>query len=156
MVKKTTPKKANNSKKQKQTASKQKKKMKKNRSKMKSVNSPKPDKILELVECMTLEQYQLYWVKIKGFKVWPGVFESKNGTSQFNFHFFGDYSKCSKVNRSNILANFSDGFVKFEKIYKSDAKLTKAVKEASLFAIAQNKSRYALKSCCICDHLNKR
>lgn len=112
---------------------------------------PKPN---QLSSTLLVQQYQLYWVKIKGFSMWPAVVERSNGTDEYFVHYFGDYTTSTKLNRSCFLYNFEEGFVVFQTRPKSGINLIKAVKEASLFHLSHKESRQPLISCCICDYLN--
>lgn len=108
----------------------------------------------QLSPTLLIQQYQLYWVKIRGLSMWPAVVERSNGTDEYFVHYFGDYTTSTELNRGCFLYNFEEGFVVFQTRPKSGINLIKAVKEASLFHLSHKESRQPLKSCCICDYLN--
>lgn len=68
------------------------------------------------------------WIKIKGYKDWPGVIEDEdNGI--FKIHFFGDYT-YGYVTRSKI-TNFYEGFGIFSHTFEARG-LKKAIQEACI------------------------
>lgn len=110
----------------------------------------------QLMPYLAIQQHQIFWVKLRGFRLWAAVIEGANGTNRFSVHFFGDYT-TSVVFRSSIVHNFNDGFL----IYENDSKsknvgLNKAVKEASMMQISQKMTHQLPSSCCICNYLNKK
>lgn len=52
-----------------------------------------------------IDMYGLYWVKLRGFCVWPGIVEQILDKNRFVVHFFGDYSR-STVHHNAFLYNF--------------------------------------------------
>lgn len=112
----------------------------------------------ELVSQNTLQiqQYNLYWVKLRGYCMWPAIVEGVTGANRFVVHFFGDYTR-STVYRNSLLYNFADGFVMFnnEQNASKNLKLCKSVNEASMFYARFVQSQPKL-SCCICDFLKNK
>lgn len=80
-----------------------------------------------LVPFLAIEQYNLYWVKLRGYPSWPAVVEGRDGSMGYNVHFFSDYTKA-KVQRGAFVSGFKDGFIAFSKKPKQDPKLAKAAK----------------------------
>lgn len=114
--------------------------------------SKKDGKTSQLVLQSTLEirQFNLYWVKLRGFCMWPATVEEVIGSNRFIVHFFGDYTR-SIVYRNSFLYKFNEGFVVFngdQKMVKN-VKLSKSVNEASMCYMRLVHS--PPKSCCICD-----
>lgn len=108
---------------------------------------------LVLFNALQIQQYNLYWVKLRGFPMWPAIVEEIIGNNRFCIHFFGDYT-TSIVYRNSFLYNFVDGMVAFngEKKLSKNVKLCKSVKEASMHHIRFGTSKQQ-KSCSICDFL---
>lgn len=104
---------------------------------------------LQIINALSIEKYNLYWVKMRGYTSWPAIVEEVFG-NRFNIHFFGDYTKAS-VYRNSILHSFSDGFNIYKDANKVNMNLNKAVTEASLHFSRINNTKQ--KSCCICDFL---
>lgn len=97
---------------------------------------------LALITPPDLTQYAICWVKIRGYKDWPGVIESHvNG--KYSVHFFGDYT-TSVVARGKI-TNFYEGFSLFCHTFDAP-KLQKAVQEACI-CLMQNDNP---DSCYVC------
>lgn len=103
---------------------------------------------------LDIKQFQLYWVKLRGFSEWPAVVESSNEKGEFTVHFFGDYTKSSKLNSSRFLYNFKDGIIAFNEKPNPNNKLVKAVKEA-LLSYEKIRNKKPPTSCCICNYLNR-
>lgn len=105
-----------------------------------------------LVTNTPLELFGIYWIKLKGYSIWPAVYEGMNGHKKYVFHFFGD-GKFTQVTRNSIHDSFATGFVKYEKIYNANQKLNKAVKEATVCSLKQQSKTNKKKetTCFICD-----
>lgn len=99
-----------------------------------------------MVPFLAIEQYHIYWVKLRGYSSWPAIVEGQSGAQMFKVHFFGDYT-TSVVTRSSFVSSFRDGFVEYEKSKNSNLKLAKAVKEASLVFLSNERQT----SCRICE-----
>ncbi|XP_055308530.1 uncharacterized protein LOC129572569 [Sitodiplosis mosellana] len=95
-----------------------------------------------------LSKYAICWVKMKGFRDWPGVIEDSNN-GYYSIHFFGDYT-TAKVHK-NKLTNFYEGFSMFHHTFDSP-KLYKAVQEASICLMGTANPSY----CFVCSILNSR
>lgn len=95
-----------------------------------------------------LSQYAICWVKIRGYKNWPGVIEDcKNGL--YTIHFFGDYT-IAKVHKTKI-TNFYEGFSLFQHTFDAPA-LHKAVQEACIGLM----SDASPSKCLVCDILSSK
>lgn len=97
---------------------------------------------------LNIERYVFYWVKLRGYATWPAVVEQQEGASLYRVHFFGD-RRIGFVSRSCFVSAFREGFIAFEKGPKSNVKLVKAVKEASLMYL--NQSKHLRSKCCVCE-----
>lgn len=60
---------------------------------------------------LDIGRYELHWVKLRGFSMWPAIVEEVVGVNRFIVHFFGDYTR-STVFRSCILSIFKILFKK--------------------------------------------
>lgn len=83
---------------------------------------------LALITPPDLSPNAICWVKIRGYKDWPGVIEEEIHGS-YRIHFFGDYSRS--VVGKNKITNFYEGFSLFQHTF-DDSKLNKAIKEACI------------------------
>lgn len=102
---------------------------------------------LPLITPPDLSQYAICWVKIRGYKDWPGVIENHvNGG--YEIHFFGDYT-TSIVSRSKI-TNFYEGFSLFKHTFDAP-KLKKAIQEACICLMSDPSPS----SCLVCSILKK-
>lgn len=87
-----------------------------------------PKHQLALLTPPDLSMYAICWIKVRGYKDWPGVIENfKNG--KYDIHFFGDYT-TARVNKSQI-TNFYEGFNLFNSTF-DDILLQKAIQEACI------------------------
>lgn len=99
---------------------------------------------LSLITPPDLSLFAICWVKVRGFKDWPGVIESRNDKGQYIIHFFGDYTTTT-VTKSKI-TNFFKGFSLFNKTFDAPL-LKKAITEACI-CLTKNISP---SSCVVCD-----
>lgn len=101
---------------------------------------------LSLITPPDLNRFAICWVKIRGYKDWPGVIEDcVNG--KYIIHFFGDYSISTPVTRYKI-TNFYEGFSLFKHTF-DDHKLRKAVQEACICLMNEPSPS----SCLVCSIL---
>lgn len=87
-----------------------------------------PAKKLAMLTPPNLNQFSIVWVKVRGYKDWPGVIEAEI-RGRYRIHFFGDYTTFT-VTRNKI-TNFYEGFGIFKHTF-DDPKLKKAVQEACI------------------------
>lgn len=106
-------------------------------------------KSLEIKYFSNVRIFGLIWAKVRGYKVWPGIIE-KIIDSHVLIHFFGDYS-YSYLHRNAVLYSYEGGFTIYEKGKRNDAKLEKAVKEATLYALMIKRTCSVPSNCCICN-----
>lgn len=95
-----------------------------------------------------LNQFSIVWVKIRGYKYWPGVIE-KEIKGSYKIHFFGDYTNATV--KKNRLTDFYEGFGLFKYTF-DDVKLKKAIQEACICMMNQTKQP---DSCLVCQIVNK-
>lgn len=103
---------------------------------------------LALLTPPDLSLYAICWIKVRGFKDWPGVIEEYIGGS-YRIHFFGDY-KTTTVSKNKI-TNFYEGFSLFQHTF-NDSKLKKAIQEACICLMKVPNPT----SCLVCSILNCR
>lgn len=111
-------------------------------------NVTKAKNKLALITPPDLSLYAICWVKIKGFKDWPGVIEDYV-KGRYKIHFFGDYS-TAVVGKSKI-TNFYEGFGLFNHTF-DDIKLKKAINEAGICLMGNSTPT----SCLVCSILNSK
>lgn len=113
------------------------------------INVQKKKKNLTITPQIQIEQYKIYWVKIRGYCMWPSMVERQTDLNRYTVHFFGDYTR-STVNRNSFLYNFVDGFVLYETIKSNNVKLYKAVAETSMYYAQAVRSNCKIDSCAVC------
>lgn len=100
---------------------------------------------LALVTPPDLSKNAICWVKIRGYKDWPGVLEEEiNGN--YRVHFFGDYTRS--VVKKNKITNFYEGFSLFKHTF-DNPKLNKAIKEACICLMNDPEPQ----NCLVCSNL---
>lgn len=113
----------------------------------KQKSTKKRQRVQTLISPPNLSTYAISWIKIRGYKDWPGVIEGCNSKGQYEIHFFGDYSRGTAT--KSKITNFFEGFSLFNDTF-DDTKLSKAIKEACL-CLSRNPHPT---SCVVCDMLN--
>lgn len=103
-------------------------------------------KVLAMLTPPDLSMYAICWVKIRGFKDWPGVIEGYENDC-YAIHFFGDYT--TSVVRKNKITNFYEGFSIFSHTF-NDPLLKKAIREATICLMREHKPTY----CFVCSIRN--
>lgn len=91
-----------------------------------------------------LSLFAVCWIKIRGFKDWPGVIETHCSNGKYGIHFFGDNSTA--VVHKKQITNFFEGFSLFSKTF-DDLLLKKAIQEA-VICLTRNANP---SSCFICE-----
>lgn len=104
---------------------------------------------LALLMPPNLSQFGIVWVKVRGYKDWPGVIEAEV-KGCYRIHFFGDYTTA--VVKRNKITNFYEGFGIFKHTF-DDPKLRKAVQEACICMM--NESYKSPNFCLVCAIANK-
>lgn len=97
-----------------------------------------------------MSRFSIVWVKVRGYKDWPGVIENEVDGS-FHIHFFGDYT--TQIVKQNRITNFYEGFILFQSTF-DDVKLKKAVQEACLCMMDQSKPKHP-NECAVCEIVNR-
>lgn len=90
-----------------------------------------------------LQQFEMVWAHIKGFSNWPGIIEEETPKGRYRIHFFGDYTR-SDVTKNKIM-HLLEGFNFYATMKKPTSLLCKAIAEAQLFILDQNR-----RECPIC------
>lgn len=96
-----------------------------------------------------LDRFSIVWVKVRGYKDWPGVIEEEI-KGRYKIHFFGDYSTIIVTKKT--VTNFYEGFGLFKHTF-DDLKLKKAVQEACICMMRKAKTNPD--HCLVCDIANK-
>lgn len=117
--------------------------------KSKKVQRQKPipmKKIPSTALCLkpALRKFEMVWAHVKGYRNWPGIIEGETPNGQFTIHFFGDFSR-SNVSKHKIM-HLLEGFKDYANIEKPTALLVRAITEAQMFILDQNR-----KTCPICE-----
>lgn len=103
---------------------------------------------LPLITPPDLSMFAICWVKVRGFKDWPGVIEScVNGI--YTIHFFGDYTRSTVTKKA--LTNFYEGFSLFSHTFDTPD-LSKAIKEACICLMKHPNPS----NCLVCDIFSYR
>lgn len=83
---------------------------------------------IPLITPPDVSMFAICWVKVRGFRDWPGVIENcVNG--KYTIHFFGDYTRSTVTKKA--LTNFYEGFSLFSHTFEKP-ELSKAIKEACI------------------------
>lgn len=98
-----------------------------------------------------LTLFAICWVKVRGYKDWPGVVEEHSPNGKYGIHFFGDNSRAY-VNKKQI-TNFYEGFGLFKKTF-DDMLLKKAIQEA-VICLSSNTTPTSCFVCDIIEHKRK-
>lgn len=88
----------------------------------------KKERKLPLAIPPDLSTFAICWVKVRGFKEWPGVIESCV-SGNYTIHFFGDYTRSTV--KIKAITNFYEGFSLFSNTFETP-KLRKAIQEACI------------------------
>lgn len=90
------------------------------------------------------QKYEMVWAHVRGYRNWPGIIEEETPKGKYKIHFFGDYS-TSDVGKNQIM-HLLGGFKDYAVADKPTQLLYKAISEAQLFILEQNR-----KTCPICE-----
>lgn len=86
----------------------------------------------------SLQEYEMVWAHIKGFRNWPGIIEDETPKGKYKIHFFGDYT-TSEVSKNKIM-HLLEGFKDYASIDNPTTTLYKAITEAQMFILEQNRT----------------
>lgn len=101
-------------------------------------------KIVTLVRQPQFHLNEFVWAHVRGFPYWPGVIEEVDSKGKYNIHFFGDYTRA-KLGRNSII-QFYEGFEQHSYDKNGNAKLQKAINEARVLLLTNEK----IDECLVC------
>lgn len=106
----------------------------------------RPKKTVVSLTRMTpsLIPYEMVWVHIRGYPIWPAIIEQETKQGKYDIHFFGDYTTAT-VTKHRIF-HYLDGYKDYIKMKPSEL-LTKAVDESKIFIFEETKPT----ACYICE-----